>query len=147
MASTYVYPVYPFGEGDFEVAHYPNTPDVASYIKSQSKTPRKRATQGEVNTLKKIRKRGRVCSDRASNKAKRRKYVQTPEGMAARRKKIKKAIEALKRAKREDVPPSAPGRRRVFKVTAEDVQKWLAVKKIGNFSLRTIEGDLAVMRG
>jgi len=147
MASFYIYPVYPFGETDFEVAHYPNTPDVESYILSQSQTPRKRATQEELNTLKKIRKKGRVCSDRARNKEKRRKYVQTPMGMAERHKKIKKAVEALKRAKREDVPPSAPGRRRVFKVVAKDVQKWLAVKKIGNFCLNTIKTDLALIRG
>jgi len=73
-------------------------------------------------------------------------YIQSPLGILERRKKIIEALEVLERAKRDDVPPSAPGRRRVFKATAEEVQKWLKEKKIGSFCLKTIQTDLAVIR-
>jgi len=73
---------------------------------------------------------------------------QTPVGVEARRKEIEKALYFLTKAKSEGEPPRvAPGHRRTFKVTAEDVQKWLAAEKFGSFSLQTIKTDLRAIRG
>lgn len=93
-----------------------------------------------------------IASSNKSKKGEGGRYLQTPVwqtpvGVEARRKEIEKALYFLKKAKSEGEPPRvAPGHRRTFKVTVEDVQKWLAAEKFGSFSLQTIKTDLRAIR-
>jgi len=104
-------------------------------------TPRQR------RTLEKIRNRKKpVRSNRATARARRTTFVQSPLGIHPRRELIKIAIKELRASKRQVFPQKQKGKRISKKVTSIDVQGWLCIEKKLSFSERTIAEDLRRIR-
>jgi len=136
---TYIY------NGD--LYHYPNTSQ--EHIgKRISEENNGRITQAQRRILEKIRvRREPLRSDRGVKTKQRAKYARSVMGVEARRGVVKKALREIATWKRQEVRKPVKGRRLSKKATAEDVQKWLSIKKKVKFCIQTIEGDLRALRG